>query len=91
MPEVTVRQEDGQIRITGDVPGETILMLLTQAAELVRVQVVAKAVADLPPTVTLAGPNGLPLGIRGGEASFRIGRGQQGGEGGDIIRGPHGS
>jgi hypothetical protein len=80
VPEVTVRQEEGQIRITGDVPGETILMLLTQAAELVRVQVVAKAVAALPPTVTLAGPNGLPaVGIRGGDANFRIDRGTGGG------------
>ena len=60
MPTVTVTAEDGQVKITGDVPGEAILMLLTQATEMVRVQVVAKAVAELPPSVTLAGPNGMP-------------------------------
>jgi len=72
---------DGQIRLTGDVPAESMLMLLTQAVELVRIQVVAKAVADLPPKVEIASvlpgsPNGIPSGthgIRGGDMQFRKG------------------
>ncbi len=76
MASVTVTAAEGQIRLSGDLPPEGMLLLLTQALELVRVQVVAKAVADLPPTVTLATANGMTAGshgLRGGDATFRRG------------------
>lgn len=76
--QITVTQEGGQIRIQGTVPAEAMLLLLTQAIEIVRVQVVAKAVADLPPAVKIESAlpgslNGGAHGLRGGDATFRRG------------------
>ena len=82
MAAIQITADNGQIRLEGDLPPESMLMLLTQAVEMVRVQVVAKAVADLPPSITLASPNGIQPGshgLRGGDANFRIGRAPSGG------------
>lgn len=83
MAQVTVSAGDGQIRVTSDVPVEQQLMLLTQAIEMVRVHVVAKAVADLPPKIEIASilpQNGMQPGshgIKGGDMQMR--RGPSGG------------
>ena len=81
MPFVTIVHEDGQIRITSDLPGdkpEQVVLLLAQALELARIPAIARQIAMVPPSVTLATPSGMTAGghgIRGGEATFRRGHG----------------
>jgi hypothetical protein len=84
MPEIVITQELGPEGEAADPdrrpdPAEPALLLLVQAIEILRTQVIAKAVQHWPPSITLASAlpgNGMPPGthgIQGGDMQFRKG------------------